>query len=230
MARHLPDSRRTRLVVLGASGHAKVIIDAAKKQGLYELAGIIVKSLDNMPRACLGVPVLGTDDSLESLVREHGIQAAVVAIGDNFVREQVAAFIQSRYPLLEFGTIVHPSAQIGEEVAIGRGSVVMAGAVVNTGTTIGEFCIVNSSASLDHDNTVESYASIAPGATTGGNVAIGRAAAICLGAHVLHGRCIGANSVVGAGSVVTNDVPTNAVAYGTPARVQRMRAVGDRYL
>jgi acetyltransferase-like isoleucine patch superfamily enzyme len=46
-----------------------------------------------------------------------------------------------------------------------------------------------------------------------------------LGAHVtvLSGVRIGRGAVVGAGSVVTKDIPANAVAYGTPATVRRMR-------
>jgi maltose O-acetyltransferase len=41
------------------------------------------------------------------------------------------------------------------------------------------------------------------------------------GAIVLPGVTIGENTVVGAGSVVTRDLPANVVAVGNPARVVR---------
>lgn len=46
---------------------------------------------------------------------------------------------------------------------------------------------------------------------------------VWLGANVtvLPGVSIGDNSVVGAGSVVTKDIPANSVCYGVPCRVQR---------
>lgn len=38
---------------------------------------------------------------------------------------------------------------------------------------------------------------------------------------ILPGVTIGDNSVIGAGSIVTRDIPPNVVAYGNPCRVQR---------
>lgn len=50
---------------------------------------------------------------------------------------------------------------------------------------------------------------------------------VWLGAHsvVLPGVTIGENSVIGAGSVVTKDIPANVVAVGNPCRV--LRAIGE---
>jgi acetyltransferase-like isoleucine patch superfamily enzyme len=43
------------------------------------------------------------------------------------------------------------------------------------------------------------------------------------GACILRGVSVGNNSVIGTSSVVTKQVPENAVVAGTPARVIRMR-------
>lgn len=53
----------------------------------------------------------------------------------------------------------------------------------------------------------------------GGNVWIGA------GAIIVPGVTIGDNSVIGAGSVVTKDIPANVVAVGNPCRV--MREISD---
>lgn len=44
---------------------------------------------------------------------------------------------------------------------------------------------------------------------------------ICTGAIILPGVTIGENSVIGAGSVVTKDIPANSLAVGNPCRVIR---------
>ena len=51
-----------------------------------------------------------------------------------------------------------------------------------------------------------------------------RGASIGSGAVLLCGITIGENSVVGAGSVVTKDVPANAIVAGNPARVMKKSA------
>jgi acetyltransferase-like isoleucine patch superfamily enzyme len=107
---------------------------------------------------------------------------------------------------------------------------VMAGTVINSNSRIGQFCIVNTKASIDHDCRLDDFSSVAPGATLAGNVRVGRCSAICLGACVAEKVTIGSHSVVGAGATVLEDLPDGVVAYGTPARVVRERRPDDPYL
>jgi acetyltransferase-like isoleucine patch superfamily enzyme len=53
------------------------------------------------------------------------------------------------------------------------------------------------------------------------NTVVKRGASIGTGATILPNTCIGENAIVGAGSVVTKDVPANAIIAGNPARVLR---------
>jgi sugar O-acyltransferase (sialic acid O-acetyltransferase NeuD family) len=203
------------LYVIGAGGHAKVVVDILLAMGTPPIA-----LLDENARSSevLGIAVLRT------ATLPNPDAAVIVAIGDNAAREQAAA----RY--LRFGTAVHPSAAIGRDARVGDGSVVMAGAVVNAGSRIGNHCIVNTRAGIDHDCVLEDFASVAPGATLGGGVRLGRSAVISLGASVIHGCRVGDHAVVGAGAVVVRDVAPLVVVHGIPARVQRARTPGDRYL
>ena len=50
---------------------------------------------------------------------------------------------------------------------------------------------------------------------------IKKGASIGSGATILSNTSIGENAIVGAGSVVTKDVPPNAVVAGNPARILR---------
>lgn len=214
------------LIIIGASGHGKVICDAAVASG-----GMVLGFLDRTPpaREWCGRPVLGSDRDLGAVLSEHGTAHVVVAIGDNATRQLVAERAADATGCL-FATVVHPRAVVADGVVLGPGTVVMAGAVLNPGAVTGAHCIVNTGATVDHDCTLGDFATVSPGVSLGGGVSVGRGSVVGIGGTVLHGRTIGDHAVVGAGAVVTEDLPDHVVAYGVPAQVIRSRREADRYL
>lgn len=217
------------ILIIGASGHAKVIIDCVGKEGKYRIAGL---ADDAIPEgtSLLSCTVLGRIADIPSLAEKHNIHGCIIAIGDNHTRKTVAQKIALIMPGLLFCTAVHPSAQIAADVTIGAGTVIFAGVAINAGSKTGMHCILNTHASLDHDSVMEDFASLAPSAATGGNVHIGACSAISLGAHILHGVRIGKDTVIGAGALVLENMPDKVLAYGSPARVIRTRAADEKYL
>jgi sugar O-acyltransferase (sialic acid O-acetyltransferase NeuD family) len=216
------------IVIVGASGHAKVILDIVEKQSGFNVIGLI-DTFKPAGEKFFDYEVLGNETKLKSLVSEHGVDGGIVAIGDNWTRYEVVQRILSIVPEFAFVAAVHPSANAARGVAVGRGTVIMAGVSINSDSHIGDFCIVNTNASIDHDNIIHDYASLAPGATTGGDVTIEAFSAVSMGAKVVHGRTIGAHTVIGAGSTVLEDIPSHSVAVGSPAKVVRKRKEGEAY-
>jgi sugar O-acyltransferase (sialic acid O-acetyltransferase NeuD family) len=219
----------SRVLVIGGSGQGRQVIDAINARGFHTVVGVLDRVI---PRGEMiaGVPVLGSDDELSICATEVGADHYVVAIGDNAVRGRLLDDALASAPHLQAATIVHPAAVIGHEVIIGAGSILLAGAVVGNGTTLGRGALLGIHASVDHDGFVADYASLGPGATTGGTVRVGRATAVGLGANVIHGITLGHDTVVGAGALVLEDLPPLVVAYGVPARVVRVREPGEPYL
>lgn len=217
------------IVIVGSSGHARVVIDIVNMEGRYRVAGLIDRFRE-IGAQTLGYAILGREEDLPRLVAELSLAAVIVAIGDNFTRSQVVAQIGRLCPGLAFVSAVHPRANVARDVRIGEGTVVMAGATINPCCVIADHCILNSNTSLDHDSTMASFSSLAPGVSTGGNVTIGAFSAICIGATIVAGLRIGEHCVVGAGATVLADIGPYQVAYGTPARVVRERKPGDQYL
>lgn len=203
----------TRMVVIGAGGHAKVVIEAIRAGGLGEIRGLI----DPAPATqnVLGLPVLGGDEMLPELMAQD-ITVAVVALGNNAVRQRIGAKLRA------FGfalpAIVHPSALISPSARLGEGVVVMARAVVGTEAMVGDFAIINTSASIDHDNVIAAAAHVAPGCALAGNVAVGERTLVGVGSAVRPGVTIAADVVVGAGSAVVSDIPAGITVAGAPAR------------
>lgn len=217
------------IVIVGASGHAKVVIDIVEKQGRWRIAGLLDR---DRPAGAefFGHPVLGAEADLPGLVAAHGLAGLLVAIGDNWTRARVAGQLARLAPGLAFAAAAHPGAHLARGVEVGPGAVVMAGAVLNSDCRVGAHCIVNTGASLDHDSVLEDFASLAPGAAVGGGVRIGAYSAVSIGAAVAHGVRVGEHTVIGAGAVVLADVPAHSVAYGAPCRVIRSREAGEGYL
>jgi len=217
-------SRRPHVVLFGASEHARVVADIARRAGCDVVALV---DEDRARRGLDGVPIL--HDAREA-AQQYGDAHWCVSVGDNHTREAVVARLREIAPSLRFAALTHPGAVVARDVEIGEGTVVMAGAVINPGTVIGKHCIVNTGACIDHDNRLEDFSSVAPRVATGGKVTIGHGAAVCIGACIQHGVAIGEHTVIGAGSVVLRDVPASCVAFGVPCKVIRNRQPSDRYL
>jgi sugar O-acyltransferase (sialic acid O-acetyltransferase NeuD family) len=207
-----------KVVVWGASGHARVVADIVRLCGEYEIVGF----LDDVDQArhgtdFCGAPVLGGREQLDGL-REEGVDHVICGVGDNRARVALAKIARAKG--FRFVTAVHPRATIASDVHVGAGSVVAAGAVINPAASIGEHVIINTCASVDHDCTAGDGTHIGPGARLGGGVTVERGAWLGIGAVVKDHVVIGAHAVIGAGSVVIADIPALAVAYGVPATVR----------
>lgn len=204
-----------RLAIVGASGHGKVVAEAALLSGWDEVAFFD----DAWPgKSALGRwAVLGTTADL--LRRSDEFEGAIVAIGDNVTRlGRLDDLSRGGIPA---ATVVHPAAVVSPSVTVGAGTVICAGAVVSSDTRLGRGCIVNTCASVDHDCELGDGVHVSPGAHLGGGVRVGEASWIGIGAAVRHGIAIGARVTVGAGSVVVDDVTADVTVFGVPAKVAR---------
>ncbi|WP_054028513.1 acetyltransferase [Bacillus sp. FJAT-28004] len=216
-----------KIIVYGAGGHAKAVIDTIEKAGLYQIAGILDGYMP-IGSTFYGYDILGDESWLTANLST--VSSGIVAIGDNWTRASVVAKMIEAHPHFTFITAIHPTASIAKGAHIGVGTVIMAGCVINSDTQIGEHCIMYTQSSADHDSKLGSFVTFAPKACTGGNVSFGDYSVLSLGANVIHGKKIGEHTVIGAGSTVLTDIPAYTISYGTPARVVRLREQGERYL
>jgi UDP-perosamine 4-acetyltransferase len=198
--------------VLGAGGHAQVVIEALRAMG-HVITGIIAPEPEGT--RLLGVSVLGNDDALPRL-RAEGIADAVIGVGGNRLR----GILAERLISLGFNLpiVVHPTAWISPSSVLSLGVVVLQQAALSADTTYGRVALINSGAIVEHNSEIGEAAHIAPGCALGGNVRVGARTLIGIGSVVRPGVAIGADAVVGAGSVVVSNVPMSATVMGCPAR------------
>lgn len=196
------------MYLLGASGHAKVIIDSLKASG-KKISGLF----DDNPevKELLGYNVFGPFDPIRL-----GDEELIISVGLNHIRKKIVENLPGN---IRYGNAIHPSAIISEHASLGEGTVVMQGAVIQSSVSIGKDCIINTTASVDHDCLLEDYVHISPNATLCGAVSVGEGSQVGAGAVVIPGIKIGKWSLVAAGAVVMKDVPDNVLVLGNPARV-----------
>ncbi len=197
-----------RIAIVGAGGHAKVVISTAIAAG-YAIAGVFDDRQDLWGREVLGHRVDGPAEAASGC----SCDAAIVAIGQNADRRAVAGRLQ-----IPWATLIHPSAVVCSPDLLAEGTVVFAHAVLQPDSRVGCHVIINTGASVDHDCDIGDYVHIAPGVRLGGNVRLGSDCLMGIGAIAAPGTSIGALSVVGAGSVVITDVPSSTTVAGVPAR------------
>lgn len=196
------------MYLFGASGHAKVIIDSLKASGV-PVSGLFDDNSD--VKTLLDYTVFGSFD------RERlGDEELIISVGVNNIRKKIT----EKLPLdIHYGQAIHPSAIISEYGSIDKGTVVMQGAVIQSSVKIGKHCIINTTASVDHDCVIEDFVHISPNTTLCGAVSVGEGTQVGAGAVVIPGIRIGKWSLVAAGAVVMKDVPDNVLVLGNPARV-----------
>jgi len=192
--------------VIGASGHAKVVIEIAEQQAVA-----VQHVYDSNPDigTLAGYKVLP-----QSAIAGNNDAPFIIAIGNNAVRKK----LDDSLPVT-FTTLIHPHTSISRRATAGAGTVIMAGVSVNSGTSIGRHCIINTNASVDHDCIIEDYVHISPNTGLAGNVFVGEGTHVGIGAQVIQGIRIGRWATVGAGTVVIRDIPDYAVVVGNPGRI-----------
>lgn len=228
-------------VIFGASRQGRVVLEVLRAQGQHPILGFLDDDTAKHDLLVDGLPVLGGMEwaaanaptalpkrahkpprpRARNFTPANGSRrlAAIVAIGSNDARMDIAKWLRA----LGFDLVnaIHPSAVIQGNISLGTGNLVCAGAILITGTRVEDDVVINTGSTIDHDSLLETGAQVASGVTTSGCVTIRRGAFVGVGAILGPGVTVGERAIVGAGSLVLQDVPSGVLAYGTPCRVVR---------
>lgn len=217
--------RRRRILILGAGGHGRVVLDILLQAARHEIVGFLDNNSDIHGRRVDGIPVLGAIDDFPILAQQHAIDGLLVAIGDNGVRRGLARRVDGAD--LDLINAVHPSATLARNVMLGRNVVVAAGVVVCAHCQIGDSVILNTGCIVDHQTMIGEGSHICPGVRLAGRVKVEPGTFVGIGATVIPKITLGCESIVGAGSVVIEDVPALATVVGVPARRIKAAAASE---
>ncbi len=204
------------LAILGASGHGRVVAEIAKLSG-WEKIVFFDDNISVLDKEFDLLELMGGTKELISKLND--IDDCFVAIGDNKIRsEKVKLLLTENANIV---SLVHPSAKVSSCAYIEKGTVIMAGAIINPFVKIGLSSIINSGSIVDHDCICGDFVHISPGVNISGGVEIGKNTWIGIGSSLKQNIKIGENVIIGAGSVVVENIPSQSTAFGSPAKVQK---------
>ncbi len=198
--------------ILGAGGHAKVVVSICIEKR-KKIEGVLDEDKNKWGKELLGIPIIGGFADLK-----NNRSNAIIGIGNNKIRSKIAKKYTNN---VDWITAIHPLSYVHPSVTIGYGSVIMAGVVIQPDTVIGNHVVINTSASIDHDCVINDYAHVAPGVHLAGGVEIGQGTLLGISSSAIPCVKIGEWSVIGAGSVVVNDIPSKKMAVGIPAKIKK---------
>lgn len=203
-------------IILGGGGHARVLASTIRHLGRQVLG---YTDPDSDASLAGDIECLGGDEALQ----EYASEGVVLAVGLGSTHDtarRTHLFNETQAEGFDFPPIVHPQAFVASEAVVGEGAQVMAGAVIQPGTRVGENVIVNTSASVDHDCDIQGHVHVAPGVTVSGGVILGEGVHVGTGASIIEEIEVGEQSTIGAGAVVIHDVPPETTVVGAPAHAK----------
>ena len=215
----------TDVVILGAGGFARetywVFLDDNLETRKWNVLGFIDDNASLHGTTLCDLPVLGGFDWLSKNARSDW--RAICGVGNPRTRKLLAEHAAALG--LEFCTAIHPSARLSRWVEIGPGTIITAGNVLTTQIKLEPHVLLNLDCTVGHDTIIGRYCNINPGCHISGSVRLGEGVDLGTGAVVLQGKTIGDWSVIGAGAVVTSDIPPQVTAVGVPCKVIKQHAL-----
>lgn len=209
---------RTKVVIIGAGGHARAVYEILRYDLNIEVVGFVDNVADTIGDIIVDtLEVVGIHSILPKLLEEGIAGGAAIGIGSNKIRKTYFNMIKT----IGFEPVnaIHPTARIAHNVRIGSGVTLGTGATISTGARIGDNVIINTGAIIEHEDLIEDDVHISSGASLAGRVTVKKGAFVGIGCVVKDGVTIGENAIIGAGSVVLENIPDNVTAVGAPSRI-----------
>lgn len=204
------------IIVIGAGGHSSVIIEIIESMidsgQKLKIKGILD---DEKISKFMGYKILDKIDNAKLYNNED--TEYIIAIGNNHVRKKIS----NKFKDLKYFIAIHPSAIVSKSAFINEGTVVMPRSIINASSEIGSHVIINTGAIIEHDNKIGDFSHISPGATLCGGVIIGEETHIGANSTIIQYKSVGSRTVIGAGSTVINDIASNVVSVGCPAKLKK---------
>ena len=210
-----------KVILVGSGQHSNVVLYNLKAQNKYEPIGFFDSDISKVGKTINGLPVLDvyTADNLADLKSKYKVENFIISFGNMEYRKQAyESFVMAGWNPIN---VIHPQAVVSDCAQIGKGVLIECGCLVTPNPFIGDNVVINTGSQVNHDNIIENHVYIASGVILSGSVKICENTLLDDGVIVALGKHVGRNCIIGAGAVVTKDMPDNIIAYGNPAKVVR---------
>lgn len=204
----------SKIFIYGASGFGREVIDLVRDIRSYSesecLENIVL--IDDNPNLLnvSGLKLISSRDFNPEMGE------VVVAIADPNIRQSIVNRLPEE---TVYATLIHPSALIGRNTKISKGSIICAGVIVTCNIEMGIHSHLNLGTTVGHDCNVGNYFTTAPHVNISGscsikdNVYFGTKAATKQGVNIV------SDVIVGMGANVLKSLSEPGTYVGTPAKL-----------
>jgi sugar O-acyltransferase (sialic acid O-acetyltransferase NeuD family) len=208
-----------KLILVGAGGHAKSVLDCVDREEYSEI--VIIDTKENIGKPVLDLTVSGSDEDL-SVYKEKGFDYAFVTVG-SIMNTDLRRKLTDKLEKIGFilPNIIASGAVISRHADLAGGIFIGKLAVVNAGAQIDRGVILNTGSIVEHDCKVGEFSHVSVGAVLCGEVTLGSDVHIGANSVIKQQISVGSHTVVGMGSVVTHDLSSNILAFGNPCKEVR---------
>ena len=219
------ESRKT--VIIGAGGFAKEVYEVFTKVSNWnkddnsQFLGFLDDNETLHGTEFMGSRVIGGIDWLSDNPKTE----IILGIGSPHIKRKIIDKI-SKIGNFKYPTLIDPNAILGDDVRVGDGVFIGAGTIITTNIDIKDYVTINLSCTIGHDSVLESFVTVAPGVNISGNCNLNEGVDFGTNATIIQGKSVSEWSIVGAGSVVVKDIPSNVTVVGNPSKVIKEREVG----
>lgn len=205
-----------KIIVVGAGGFGKEVAWMAKRCG-REVLGFLDGTPEKQHTKIMGFDVLGPLEEANQYIDCE----FVIATGNPRSRKKIIELFFNDEKF-KFATLIDPSAIVGQEVFIGVGSIICAGAILTVDLEIGNHAIININCTIGHDVRIKNFVTIAPNASISGNVILQDLVEVGTNATLREKLVVKEGAMIGMGAVLTKDVEINHVMVGNPAKLLKV--------
>ena len=204
------------IAIFGCGGFGRevkwLIDDINRKSNEWNFIGYFDDDFTN----ALHIPDVQKIGNLNDLNNWKDSLCLVFAIGNPQIKKRI--IINVNNPNISYPILIHPTVCIGNDVEIGKGSIICAACIITVNIKIGEHVILNLGCTVGHDSIIGDFSSFMPSVNISGEVVTGECVYAGTGVKIINRLQIGDETIIGAGAVVSKSLPSKCTAVGIPAK------------
>ena len=211
------------IAIIGSSSFSDRLIHYFESTGFAEVTGMF-DDFETSGTIKYGKQILGKIEETVPIYKKGTFDAIVIGIGYKHMQFRKTVYEYLKLNQIPLATFIHPGAHVDPTATVKEGSIVLFNSVVDLHSTLHENVFLSPNCFVSHHVNIYGHTYCAPCVKIAGNSTIGQMCFLGIDTTIIDHIDIGTNVKTAAGSVITQNVPSNTLVAGVPAVVKKTLA------